>query len=157
MVITKVSNALSSPSIARSFGVVRTHLNVKSIICMMVALASVMNFAHANPRFMATHGTSYQSSEPDLAVTHYELALVQVLSEICPPMLTANQRIAFTRAYNQQLRSFIPTSASPNDTLRRMHSQRNYRSALNSVRAWTASYPKAQNRKLCLQFAEVEF
>lgn len=121
MLITKVSNALSSPFIARSFGVVRTHLNVKSIICMMMVLASVMNFAHANPRFMATHGTSYQSSEPDLAVTQYELALVQVLSEICPPMLTANQRIAFTRAYNQQLRSFIPTSASPNDTLRRMH------------------------------------
>lgn len=157
MVTMKAPNAFLLPFIVRSFSVVYTHLPVRSIICMVVFLAYAIHPAYANPKFMAIHGTSYQTPEPNLTVTQYELALVQVLSEICPPMLTANQRVSFARAYNQQLRSFIPTSASPSDTLVRMYSQRNYRNALNNVRAWTASYPKSQNRKLCLQFAEVEF
>lgn len=126
--------------------------------CFVMLLAMCLaNIAHANPKFTSTQGSIRKVSGSDLTVSQYELALVQVLSEICPPMLNSQQRIRFTHAYNEQLRSFLPTSANPNDTLRQLHTQRDYRAALQSVRAWTASYPKPQNQKLCMQFVEVDF
>lgn len=132
---------------------------VKATACLslLIALLCVSQASHANYYTSPIQGKVYKTSGANFTASEYELALVQVLSEICPPMLNNNQRVRFTRAYNQQLRSFMPTSANPNDTMRRLHTQRDYRAALQSVRAWTASYPAAQNRKLCLQFAEIEF
>ncbi|MFA9485763.1 MULTISPECIES: MCR_0457 family protein [unclassified Moraxella] len=138
-----------------------THLDktikIATHLPLLTALLCVC-IAHANPDYTSPmRGKIYKTSSTTFTVSEYELALVQVLSEICPPMLNNNQRVRFARAYNQQLRSFMPTSANPNDTLRHLHTQRDYRAALQSVRAWTTSYPAAQNRRLCLQFAEVEF
>lgn len=121
-----------------------------AFLLTLSCLTNTTNLAHAKPQ----SGTMYKTSGVDLTVSQYELALVQVLAEICPPMLNSDQRLLFIKAYNQQLRSFLPTATNPNDTLKHMHSQRDYRTALQNVRAWTASYPINQNRRLCLQFSE---
>lgn len=92
-----------------------------------------------------------------LTVSQYELALIQVLSEICPSMLTQTQRVRFSKAYNEQLRSFMPNSANPQQTLKYLSGQREYRLVLHNVRSWTSSYPAAENRALCQEFAQSVF
>lgn len=119
-------------------------------LLILSCLVNATNLAHAKPQ----SGAIYKTAGSDLTVSQYELALVQVLAEICPSMLNSDQRLLFIKAYDQQLRSFLPTATNPNDTLRHMHSQRDYRTALQNVRAWTARYPINQNRRLCLQFSE---
>lgn len=88
-----------------------------------------------------------------ISVSQYELALAQVLFEICPPMLTKEQQSRFFEAYQNQLRVFIPTSNDPNETLRHLASQRNYQVILQNMRTWTASFPPQENQQLCQEFA----
>lgn len=88
-----------------------------------------------------------------LTATQYEVALIQVLSEICPPMLNTRQKANFNRAYDRQLRIFMPYSADPYQSLRQLSAQREYRIVLHNVRAWTASFPTSENRALCYEFA----
>lgn len=88
-----------------------------------------------------------------ISVSQYELALAQVLSEICPPMLNKEQQVKFYEAYQSQLKVFIPTSGDPNETLRYLSNQRNYQIILQNMRTWTASFPVQENQKLCQDFA----
>lgn len=91
----------------------------------------------------------------DIRVTKYELALVQVMAEICPQMLSGRQKSQFYEAYNNQLRAFIPSADDPEETLDYLSTQRDYRAVLQSVRSWTKSFPQNENRELCTDFANV--
>lgn len=88
-----------------------------------------------------------------ISVSQYELALVQVLSEICPPMLTKAQQAKFYEAYQNQLRVFIPTASDPDETLKHLANQRHYQIILQNMRAWTESFPPQENQQLCQEFA----
>lgn len=83
----------------------------------------------------------------------YELALTQVLAEICPPLLNETQRQRFFNAYNLQMRSFIPAHLDSQAAIRQIGSQHGYRNILQSVRSWTLSYPTNENKALCIEFA----
>lgn len=122
---------------------------------LAVALAMTLTTQSASAQ-TRTQGTT-QSNPPEiyLTVSQYELALIQVLSEICPPMLNSTQKTQLNRAYNNQLRIFMPTSPNPQQTLRILTGQRDYRIVLQNVRAWTKSYPAAENRALCREFASM--
>lgn len=91
----------------------------------------------------------------DIRVTKYELALVQVMAEICPQMLSGRQKSQFYEAYNNQLRAFIPSADDPEEILDYLSTQRDYRAVLQSVRSWTKSFPQNENRELCADFANV--
>ncbi|MCL1623000.1 hypothetical protein M2R47_01860 [Moraxella sp. Tifton1] len=148
---------MNKPLIHKNSTLVSLLLLHRKLLATLLLFICSIGISHANPRFINMQGKFHKASSTELTVSQYELALVQVLSEICPPMLNNHQRVQFTHAYQQQLRSFMPTAANPNDTLRTLYNQRSYRSALHNIRAWTATYPPAQNRKICLQFTEVEF
>ncbi|WP_126331598.1 MCR_0457 family protein [Moraxella cuniculi] len=110
----------------------------------------------ANARYQRTATPqTVASQEVYLTVTRYELALIQVLSEICPSVLNTRQKINFNRAYDRQLRAFMPRATNPHQTLRELSNQREYRNILQNVRAWTASYPADENRALCYEFANM--
>lgn len=118
----------------------------------------VTQYGMAKPRQVRhTQVRTITAQEVYLTVSQYELALIQVLSEICPSMLTQTQRVRFSKAYNEQLRSFMPTSANPQQTLKQLSAQREYRLVLHNVRSWTSSYPAAENRALCQEFAQSVF
>ncbi|OOR85416.1 hypothetical protein B0180_01090 [Moraxella canis] len=115
------------------------------------AAASANNTTPRYQRISSPQAVSTQ--EIYLTATQYELALIQVLSEICPPVLNARQKANFNRAYDRQLRIFMPRSADPYQSLRQLSTQREYRMVLHNVRAWTASFPASENRALCYEFA----
>lgn len=88
-----------------------------------------------------------------IEVTPHELALTQVLSEICPPLLDANQKLKFAKAYDAQLKLFMP-KLDPQAAMQQIGNQKAYRNILNGIRVWTLSYPSLENQALCVEFAE---
>lgn len=88
-----------------------------------------------------------------IEVTPHELALTQVLSEICPPLLNATQKQKFSESYQTQLQALMPAL----DTalaMKQVNRQREYRTILQDIRKWTLSYPNEENKALCIEFAE---
>ncbi len=97
--------------------------------------------------------TSTHLDLSQVEVTPHELALTQVLAEICPPMLNQTQRQKFTQAYQAQLKEFLP-NLNTTLAMQQISSQKYYKNILKSIRTWTLSYPKEENKALCIEFAE---
>ena len=89
----------------------------------------------------------------DLSTTKEEVAVLQVLSEICPPMLNKSQQTGFNTAYNVELKKLMPTISDPRLAVQCLSSQQDYKQILNETRQWTLSYPKAENLELCKDLA----
>lgn len=102
---------------------------------------------------------AFANSQLDMSLvdaTPHEIALTQVLSEICPPMLTPTQKNQFAKAYQMQLKVFMPT-LDTTLVMQQFSAQKEYKIILNSIRQWTLSYPKEENKQLCIEFAEGYF
>lgn len=127
------------------------------VLVLLLGVGVYQSVNAANNRYQRVSSVQPTSQDIYITVSQYELALVQVLSEICPPMLNERQRVRFDTAYNRQLRQFMPRSSNPQQSLRQLSTQRDYRAVLHNVRAWTASYPTAENRALCREFSEMSF
>lgn len=151
----------------RAFGQVSTQIPTQGVA--LVDLGGVRRFVLAISVLVSlgvgvsAHATDVlssmttQSAPLDLSgvtADPYELALMQVLGEICPPLLNSAQRQKFMNAYQTQLRSFMPANLNANAALRQIGNQRSYRNVLQNVRTWTLSYPVSENKALCVEFAE---
>lgn len=160
---TMIPNTPKLPAMPAKFIVGRTSLVVraKKITLMLALFANVVLPAYAQTTTqhsikITTRSSAINVSElANIRVTKYELALVQVMAEICPQMLNERQKKRFFEAYENQLRVFIPNANNPRQVLDYLGSQRDYRAVLQSVRAWTASFPASENRELCVDFANI--
>lgn len=129
-------------------------LGVMLFFVLSLSLCTAVSANATTPRYQRiSTPQAVSTQEIYLTATQYEVALIQVLSEICPPMLNTRQKANFNRAYDRQLRIFMPYSADPYQSLRQLSAQREYRIVLHNVRAWTASFPASENRALCYEFA----
>lgn len=84
--------------------------------------------------------------------TPHELAFLQVLSEICPPMLSDQQKPLFAKAHNEQLVYFMP-NLNVRAAMLQISTQNEYKKALKWARIWTKSFPVHENKALCVEFA----
>ncbi|MBE9579157.1 MULTISPECIES: MCR_0457 family protein [Moraxella] len=126
--------------------------------CVMTAMTALpANAQHKNIKLLkpAKAYTVSTNDLTDVRVTKYELALVQVMAEMCPNMLHGRQRDRFYEAYDSQLRAFIPNADDPEEVLVYLSTQQDYRAVLQNVRSWTKSFPPNENRELCVDFANV--
>lgn len=89
--------------------------------------------------------------------TKHEIAVLQVLSEVCPPMLNRQQRQNFQKTYNQQLKQMLPSIENPKAAIRYLSTQQDYRTILSSMRNWTLSYSRNENLALCTDLASADF
>ncbi|WP_227514269.1 MCR_0457 family protein [Psychrobacter urativorans] len=90
-------------------------------------------------------------------ITKHEIAVMQVLSEICPPMLKGNQKQRFYKSYNMQLRELMPSLEDPKAAIQYLSTQQDYRQILQGMRSWTMSFAKQDNQELCEDMANAEF
>lgn len=135
------------------------HLPKALIACMGTLV--LCNTVYASSAVKKTNYTiplqvapPYAANIPDSASgLYYKLALTQVLSEICPSMLTVKQQAQFNENYQNQLRVFMPESKNPSDTLKYLASQKEYRDVLQGIRNWTKSFPPSENKAVCQEFA----
>lgn len=122
-------------------------------LCCCFALLTTPSFARS---FATEHNTLVVEKLLDLSVMEtspHELALTQVLSEICPPFLNHRQKKQFSESYHKQLKLLIP-EYDPAVVMRQINEQKDYRITLQGVRDWTLSFPKEENKELCIEFAE---
>ena len=90
-------------------------------------------------------------------ITKHEIAVMQVMSEICPPMLKGNQKQRFYKSYNMQLRELMPSLEDPKAAIQYLSTQQDYRQILQGMRSWTMSFAKQDNKELCEDMANAEF
>lgn len=89
-------------------------------------------------------------------ITKHEIAVMQVLSEICPPMLYGNQKQRFYKSYNVQLRELMPSLEDPKAAIQYLSTQQDYRQILQGIRSWTMGFSKSENKALCEDLANAE-
>lgn len=92
-----------------------------------------------------------------MAATKNEIAVLQVLSEICPPMLGKNQQQGFANAYNIELKKLMPSLSNPKEAIQYLSTQQDYKKILADTRQWTLSYPKAENKEICTDLATYQY
>lgn len=93
----------------------------------------------------------------ELTTTKNEIAVLQVLSEICPPMLPKNQQAGFANAYNHELKKLLPTISNPKQAIQYLSTQQDYKQILAETRAWTLNYPTAENKEICTDLAKYHY
>jgi len=103
-----------------------------------------------------TASTTIPLDMSGMNITKHEIAVMQVLSEICPSMLSSNQRQRFYKSYNTQLRDLMPTLEDPKAAIQYLSTQQDYRQILQSIRSWTMSFSKQDNKALCVDLANAE-
>lgn len=90
-------------------------------------------------------------------ITKHEIAVMQVLSEICPPMLSGNQKQRFYKSYNMQLRELMPSLEDPKAAIQYLSTQQDYRQILQGIRSWTMGYSTQDNKAICEDIANAKF
>ena len=90
-------------------------------------------------------------------ITKHEIAVMQVLSEICPPMLTGKQKQRFYKSYNVQLHELMPSLEDPKAAIQYLSTQQDYRQILQGIRSWTMGFSKQENKALCEDLADAQY
>lgn len=90
-------------------------------------------------------------------ITKHEIAVMQVLSEICPPMLTGKKKQRFYKSYNVQLHELMPSLEDPKAAIQYLSTQQDYRQILQGIRSWTMGFSRQDNKALCEDLANAEY
>ena len=90
-------------------------------------------------------------------ITKHEIAVMQVLSEICPSMLNGQQKQRFYKSYNVQLQELMPTLEDPKAAIQYLSTQQDYRQILQGIRSWTMGFSKRENKALCQDLADAPY
>ena len=116
-----------------------------------VAMLSQASFAANNS------ATTIPLDMSGINVTKHEIAVMQVLSEICPPMLTGKQKQRFYKSYNVQLHELMPSLEDPKAAIQYLSTQQDYRQILQGIRSWTMGFSRQDNKALCEDLANAEY
>ena len=116
-----------------------------------VAMLSQASFAANNS------ATTIPLDMSGINVTRHEIAVMQVLSEICPPMLTGKQKQRFYKSYNVQLHELMPSLEDPKVAIQYLSTQQDYRQILQGIRSWTMGFSRQDNKALCEDLANAEY
>ena len=90
-------------------------------------------------------------------ITKHEIAVMQVLAEICPSMLSGKQKQRFYKSYNVQLHELMPSLEDPKAAIQYLSTQQDYRQILQGIRSWTMGFSKQENKALCEDLANAEY
>ena len=116
-----------------------------------VAMLSQASFAANNS------ATTIPLDMSSINVTKHEIAVMQVLSEICPPMLNTRQKQRFYKSYSVQLQELMPSLEDPKAAIQYLSTQQDYRQILQGIRSWTMGFSKQENKALCEDLANAEY
>lgn len=106
--------------------------------------------------YAANDSTTIPVDMSGMNITKHEIAVMQVLSEICPPMLNTNQKQRFYKSYNVQLHELMPTLDDPKAAIQYLSTQQDYRQILQGIRSWTMSFSKQDNKAICEDLANAQ-
>lgn len=123
-----------------------------SMAGLITTVAMLSQATHAAP-----NSTTIPLDMSGMNITKHEIAVMQVLSEICPPMLNGNQKQRFYKSYNVQLHELMPSLEDPKAAIQYLSTQQDYRQILQSIRSWTMSFSRQDNRAICEDLANAQY
>lgn len=120
---------------------------------LITSVAMVSQAANAAPN----PATTIPLDMSGMNITKHEIAVMQVLSEICPPMLNGKQKQRFYKSYTVQLHELMPSLEDPKAAIQYLSTQQDYRQILQGIRSWTMGFSKQENKALCQDLADAEY
>ncbi|AMN49277.1 hypothetical protein AK823_04800 [Psychrobacter sp. P2G3] len=129
---------------------IASKVGLVGLIASVTMLAQTSNAANGNV-------STIPLDMSGVSITKHEIAVMQVLSEICPPMLNKRQKQRFYKSYNTQLHELMPSLEDPKAAIQYLSTQQDYRQILQSIRSWTLGFSKQDNKALCEDLANAEY
>ncbi|MGP4715535.1 MCR_0457 family protein [Psychrobacter sp. T6-6] len=137
-------------SIASVIAKTASKIGLAGLITSVAMLSQASNAAN-NP------ATTIPLDLSGINITKHEIAVMQVLSEICPSMLNGKQKQRFYKSYTVQLHELMPTLEDPKAAIQYLSTQQDYRQILQGIRSWTMGFSKQENKALCEDLADAEY
>jgi hypothetical protein len=137
-------------SIASVIAKTASKIGLAGLITSVAMLSQASNAAN-NPT------TTIPLDMSGINITKHEIAVMQVLSEICPSMLNGNQKQRFYKSYTVQLHELMPSLEDPKAAIQYLSTQQDYRQILQGIRSWTMGFSKQENKALCEDLANAEY
>ncbi|WP_286708449.1 MCR_0457 family protein [Psychrobacter sp. UBA2514] len=137
-------------SIASVIAKTASKIGLAGLITSVAVLSQASNAAN-NP------ATTIPLDMSGINITKHEIAVMQVLSEICPSMLNGNQKQRFYKSYTVQLHELMPSLEDPKAAIQYLSTQQDYRQILQGIRSWTMGFSKQENKALCEDLANAEY
>ncbi|MGB6926566.1 MCR_0457 family protein, partial [Psychrobacter sp.] len=139
-------NKQSILSIASVIANTASKVGIAGLITSVAMLSQASNAANNS-------GTTIPLDMSGINITKHEIAVMQVLSEICPPMLNGKQKQRFYKSYTVQLHELMPSLEDPKAAIQYLSTQQDYRQILQGIRSWTMGFSKQENKALCEDLA----
>ena len=148
----RVSYRMKKQSMLSIVSMASTTVSKVGVAGLITSVAMLSHTANA----AGNAATTIPLDMSGMNITKHEIAVMQVLSEICPPMLKGNQKQRFYKSYNTQLRELMPSLEDPKAAIQYLSTQQDYRQILQGMRSWTMSFPKQDNKELCQDMADAQ-
>lgn len=120
---------------------------------LITSIVMMSQVAHAADSVSTTIPLDMSS----MNITKHEIAVMHVLSEICPQMLSGKQKQRFYKSYNFQLQELMPSLEDPKAAIQYLSTQQDYRQILQGIRSWTMGFSKQENKALCEDLANAQY
>ena len=143
-------NKQSILSIASVIANTASKVGIAGLITSVAMLSQASNAANNS-------GTTIPLDMSGINITKHEIAVMQVLSEICPPMLNRKQKQRFYKSYTVQLHELMPSLEDPKAAIQYLSTQQDYRQILQGIRSWTMGFSKQENKALCEDLANADY
>ncbi|MDN3441629.1 hypothetical protein QL898_08285 [Psychrobacter sp. APC 3279] len=143
-------NKQSILSIASVIANTASKVGIAGLITSVAMLSQASNAANNS-------GTTIPLDLSGINITKHEIAVMQVLSEICPPMLNGKQKQRFYKSYTVQLHELMPSLEDPKAAIQYLSTQQDYRQILQGIRSWTMGFSKQENKALCEDLANADY
>ena len=143
-------NNQSILSIASVIAKTASKVGLAGLITSVAMLSQASNAANNS-------GTTIPLDMSGINITKHEIAVMQVLSEICPPMLNGKQKQRFYKSYTVQLHELMPSLEDPKAAIQYLSTQQDYRQILQGIRSWTMGFSKQENKALCEDLANADY
>ncbi|WP_298808191.1 hypothetical protein [uncultured Psychrobacter sp.] len=143
-------NKQSILSIASVIANTALKVGIAGLITSVAMLSQASNAANNS-------GTTIPLDMSGINITKHEIAVMQVLSEICPPMLNGKQKQRFYKSYTVQLHELMPSLEDPKAAIQYLSTQQDYRQILQGIRSWTMGFSKQENKALCEDLANADY
>ena len=137
-------------SIASVIANTASKIGIAGLITSVAMLSQASNAANNS-------GTTIPLDMSGINITKHEIAVMQVLSEICPPMLNGKQKQRFYKSYTVQLHELMPSLEDPKAAIQYLSTQQDYRQILQGIRSWTMGFSKQENKALCEDLANADY
>lgn len=150
MRFTNTQQKVSTSTLLMAFGVILTFI--------MSGAAQAKDYRMSTAIGSTTKNTLVKPVDlSGVSATTHEIALMQVLAEVCPGLISTHLRPKFARAYQTKLHQLMPTVSNPDNAMRYLYTQKEYRRVHTNIKNWTLSYSRAENRAMCEELATTQF